>query len=75
MFLTAEQLVELTHYRQPSRQRAALTQMGVPFRVRPDGTLAVARAVFDSDPKSRATMHSGTPSLRITRHGTSKVRQ
>lgn len=45
-----------------SRQRAALTTMGIPYRVRPDGSVAVSAALFDSTPKSHATMHS--PTLR-----------
>lgn len=44
MHLTAEELVELTHYKGSKRQINALMHMGFKFMVRPDGTVAVLRA-------------------------------
>jgi hypothetical protein len=37
MFLTSDQLLELTGYRRPSAQVRALRRMGVEHWIRPDG--------------------------------------
>lgn len=41
MLLTADELAELTGYRQPARQARALASQGVPFVRRADGRLSV----------------------------------
>ena len=43
MYLTPEQVIELTDKQRPSAQARVLDHMGVPYRPRPDGTLAVLR--------------------------------
>lgn len=55
MFLTHDQLVELTHYRQPGKQAAALHLMGIRYFRRPDRTVAVLAASLSAPPE-RATM-------------------
>lgn len=44
MFLTPEELVELTHRQRPAAQIRALRAMGIEHRVRPDGKPVVLRA-------------------------------
>lgn len=44
MFLSFDELCELTHYSQPSAQRRALVKMDIVFIKRPDNTNAVLRA-------------------------------
>ena len=41
--LTRDEIEELTGMRRKSSQIRALAQMGIPFRVRPDGSPAVLR--------------------------------
>ena len=43
MFLTLEELVELTHAKRRDTQIRALRSMGIEHRVRPDGTVAILR--------------------------------
>lgn len=43
MFLTPEELVEVTHAKRRDTQIRALRSMGIEHRVRPDGTVAVLR--------------------------------
>lgn len=43
MFLTAEEIFELTHRQRCKAQARALEGMGIPFRRRLDGTIAVLR--------------------------------
>lgn len=44
MFLTLEELTELTGRRRSDAHRRALDSMGVQYKVRPDGTVAVLKA-------------------------------
>lgn len=44
MILTPEQLVELTRAKRSDAQRRELDHLGIPYRVRRDGTLVVAVA-------------------------------
>lgn len=44
LLLTAEEVHELTGRERPKMQARALARMGIPFRTRPNGSLAVARA-------------------------------
>lgn len=43
IFLTVDQLVELTGRRRSTAQKNALQMMGVDFLIRPDGSLVVSR--------------------------------
>lgn len=43
IFLTSDELVELTGLRRSSAQKNALHMMGVNFLIRPDGSLVVSR--------------------------------
>lgn len=68
MFLTDAELVELTAYRQPSKQVAQLRRMGIPFHINAAGHPKVARAVLEggkqTDSKRIATW---SPSWADTR--------
>jgi hypothetical protein len=44
MFLTDDELVQLTRRKRPSAQAVALLGMGIEHKLRPDGTVAVLRA-------------------------------
>lgn len=44
MFLTAEEIAELTNKTHRKSQRTVLNALGIAYKVRPDGTLLVARA-------------------------------
>ncbi len=44
MFLTPEELVELTHAKRRDTQIRALRMMGIEFKLRPNGTPAVLRS-------------------------------
>jgi len=46
MFLTTDQLIELTGKLRSDAQRRELEHMGVPYRTRRDGTLVVSAALF-----------------------------
>lgn len=48
MILTPEELVSLTGRRRSHAQARVLRHMGVEFRQRPDGSLAVARAHIET---------------------------
>lgn len=50
MFLTREQLLELTGYRQPGRQVAWLRKNGIEHYVRADGRPAVPAAAIAPEP-------------------------
>lgn len=63
MILTGDELVELTHMHRPSAQRRALTTMGIPYRVRPDGTIVVFRDQFANAPTPD---RSPSPRLRLS---------
>jgi hypothetical protein len=47
MFMTDDELFELTGYRQPKKQIAMLKKQGVPFNVNASGHPKVARAVIE----------------------------
>lgn len=44
MFLTPEELIDLTHAKRTGTQVRALQMMGIEHKIRPDGTVAVLRA-------------------------------
>lgn len=44
MFMTPEELADLTHKVRPSAQARILAAMGIEFKMRPDKTLAVLRS-------------------------------
>lgn len=48
MLLNHKEVTELTGRARKSDQRVALTEMGIPYRIRPDGTPAVLRAAVDA---------------------------
>ena len=47
MFLTDQELIELTHRSRCDAQQRALRHMGIDFKTRPDGSVAVLRAVVE----------------------------
>lgn len=48
MFLTPEEIVELTHAKRADSQMRALNMMGIEHKRRPDGTLAILRKHVES---------------------------
>lgn len=58
MFLTADQLGELTGYRKPALQRRWLVQNGYRFDVRADGRPAVLVAQVEARQTPRSKRHS-----------------
>ena len=44
MILSEQELLDLTQKRRPTAQARVLAFMGIPYRMRPDGSLAVLRA-------------------------------
>ncbi len=46
--LTKDELEELTHFKRYSAQQRALNNMGIDFKVRPDGTIAVFRDSYNA---------------------------
>ncbi len=63
LWLTDDELIELTGYRQVAKQRQALAELRVQFRSRPaDGFPLVARALFttiEGKPTKRAEPNFG----------------
>lgn len=47
MLLTEDELIELTGMQQRAAQRRVLNAIGVPYRVRPNGSIIVLRAALD----------------------------
>jgi len=47
MLLTESELVDLTGKSRPSAQVRALSRVGIDHLIRPDGTVAVARALVE----------------------------
>ena len=47
--LTSDELYQVTHYRYAKKQIHALALMEIPFRVRPDGTVFVARSAIEGE--------------------------
>jgi len=50
-WLSPEEVESLTKYKQPTKQREALNQMGVSHVVRPDGSIVVFEADLTSSKK------------------------
>jgi hypothetical protein len=57
MFLTKDELQELTHYKMPHRQKHALMVMGIQYKERPDGSLAVLRAHAEAEMGAATSPH------------------
>ena len=55
MFLTPEELAELTGYRQASKQIVMLRKQGIPFHVNAAGHPKVARAIIEGKHTQPAT--------------------
>ena len=70
LFLTPEELEELTGYKTSSRQRLALAEMGVAFRSRPyDGFPLVERYQFETGTKLTPAKRRREPNLDFLREG------
>jgi uncharacterized protein DUF4224 len=63
--LTAAELQELTGKRRCDAQRRALEHMAIPFRARPDGTLAVLRAHVEAIPGATIVPTKREPELHL----------
>lgn len=49
MFLTPEELIELTNRQQRAAQHTVLNALGITHKVRPDGSIAVLRAHVEKE--------------------------
>ena len=49
IFLSQEEIKELTNRVHRKAQRAALNSLGITSKIRPDGSLVVARAVVENE--------------------------
>jgi len=67
IFLTCDELAELTQRQRPSKQREVLLQLGIPFKLRPDGSIVVLRAAMEAA-LGYATPHEKprSPALRLS---------
>lgn len=66
MLLTADEIEALTGKQRRSAQRAVLVALGVPFKVRPDGSLVVLRAAAEAAlGYSKADYRPPGPRLRL----------
>lgn len=64
MFLTDEELTELTAKRQKAARVRALNSMGVQHKIRPDGSVAVLRSHVErlfGEKASRTTLNEWRP--------------
>ena len=50
--LTPEEIYQITHYRYAKKQIHALVLMEIPFKVRPNGTVFVARSDIEGTPNT-----------------------
>lgn len=57
MLLTPNEVHELTGKARKSDQRVALTHMGIPYKIRPDGTPAVLRTAMEAWTAERSARH------------------
>ena len=48
--LTSDELYQVTHYRYAKKQIHAIALMNIPFKVRPNGTVFVARVAIEGQP-------------------------
>lgn len=55
MHLTEEELAEVTGYKQPAKQRAALLSMSIPFKVNPRGRILVLREDYTGRKPAKRT--------------------
>jgi hypothetical protein len=62
MILTDAEIAELTRRERRPAQRRVLDALGIPYRIRPDGTLVVFKAYFNAPPQDRQT----SPRLRLS---------
>ncbi len=68
MILTPDDLVELTGKRRNGAQREVLAAMGIAFKIRPDGSLAVLRVVAElalGHNNATAQIRSTSPRVRV----------
>lgn len=76
MILSPDDIATLTGRQRPRAQRGVLEALGVPYKVRPDGSLVVARAAVDIVLGVNAAAHTEhRPRLRLPepRHATAKA--
>jgi hypothetical protein len=66
MTLSPEDLERLTNRRRPAAQRTVLDALGIAYKVRPDGTLAVLRVVAELALGHRTGgVNTSAPKLRL----------
>jgi Domain of unknown function (DUF4224) len=63
LLLSEDDLVQLTGKRRPSAQRRVLEHLGIPSKIRPDGTLVVLLAQVEPTQNVRPARH--VPKLRL----------
>ena len=67
MFLTDEELFELTGYRQPSKQVAHLKAQRIPFHLNRAGHPRVARAILEGAKAQKTAPATWSPSWAASR--------
>lgn len=65
-FLNPEELVQLTQRYRPKAQRRVLDQMGVRYRVHPDGKLVVPRMQFRTAETTTRTVEPDWGAIHAT---------
>lgn len=65
MLLTEAEIRELTRRVRPGWQARALDNMGIPYRRRPDGSLAVLRIHVETIPGTEPASIRPSPRLRL----------
>ena len=65
LLLSEDEVIDLTGYRQHSRQAKALAEMGFRSWPRPDGSLAVLRTQFSPHIGTAATATSSQPRPKL----------
>jgi hypothetical protein len=66
MWLTAEEIAALTGKQRQSAQRRVLAALGVPYKVRPDGTIVVSRSAAEAALHAPAKDRPAPPRLRLS---------
>jgi len=64
MILSEQELRELTQKQRPTAQARVLEFMGIPYRARPDGSLAVLRTHVDHPSPANARLPAPEPVLQ-----------
>ncbi|MNR67436.1 hypothetical protein D3C85_1914310 [compost metagenome] len=65
--MTVDEIVEVTGYKQPARQRRYFERLGIPVHTRPDGSISVCRQHFLELRTKAEAAAARTPQLKFLR--------